>query len=262
MRFSRRVFSLLAATQRCSKTPWRSLRTVQLTKWWEHLSTTKHIRCRNNNNLWNRHGNTTTDLESFRATSSIEFILSILARNDNRSERREDTKSRSWRNSSCKAYVRTRVQMHNLKMMRTSNCFTLKLSSEQHWCIKELNDTLWELSSASARNLLALLQRLYYYYYCNNKHRRATKFLTKKTAPVSLRQIQDRQKGRVNDDWKCDPKGRVPHECDYPRKSWAMPDIKAWIKRCVCAEYWTWVDPSWVRRAALSFIRELTLECL
>ena len=165
MRFSRRVFSLLAATQRCSKTPWRSLRTVQLTKWWEHLSTTKHIRCRNNNNLWNRHGNTTTDLESFRATSSIEFILSILARNDNRSERREDTKSRSCRNSSCKAYVRTRVQMHNLKMMRTSNCFTLKLSSEQHRCIKELNDTLWELSSASARNLLALLQRFYYYYY-------------------------------------------------------------------------------------------------
>ena len=107
------------------------------------------------------------------------------------------------------------------KMMRTSNCFTLKLSSEQHWCIKELNDTLWELSSASARNLLALLQRLYYYYYCNNKHRRATKLLTKKTAPVSLRQIQDRQKCRVNDDWRCDPKGRVPHECDYPRKSWA-----------------------------------------
>ena len=115
MRFSRRVFSLLAATQRCSKTPWRSLCTVQLTKWWEYLSTTKHIKFKNNNNLWNRHGNTTTDLESFRATSSIEFILSILARNDNRSERREETKSRSWRNSSCKAYVRTRVQMHHLK---------------------------------------------------------------------------------------------------------------------------------------------------
>lgn len=115
MRFSRRVFSLLAATQRCSKTPWRSLCTVQFTKWWEYLSTTKHIKFKNNNNLWNRHGNTTTDLESFRATSSIEFILSILARNDNRSERREETKSRSWRNSSCKAYVRTRVQMHNLK---------------------------------------------------------------------------------------------------------------------------------------------------
>jgi hypothetical protein len=73
------------------------------------------------------------------------------------------------------------------KMMRTSNCFTLKLSSEQHWCIKELNDTLWELSSASARNLLALLQRLYYYYYyCNNKTQKSNKIANQKNCPCVI----------------------------------------------------------------------------
>jgi hypothetical protein len=90
-------------------------------------------------------------------------------------------------------------------MLSTSNCFTLKLSSEQQRCIKELNDTLRELSSASDKNLLALLQRFCYYYFYYNyststKIRRATKSLTKQTAHVSLRQIQDLQKGRVNDD--------------------------------------------------------------
>jgi len=48
--------------------------------------------------------------------------------------------------------------LNKFAMISTSNCFTFKLSSEQLRCIKELKVTLCELSSAAAKNLLALLQ--------------------------------------------------------------------------------------------------------
>ncbi len=106
----------------------------------------------------------TANLVSLRATSNIEVMLSIFARNDTCSERSEDTNARSWRNSSCKRDASAdRKHSGKMPMMRTSNCFTLKLSSEQLRYIKELKETLWELSLAAAKNLLALLQNFCYF---------------------------------------------------------------------------------------------------
>ena len=162
----------------------------------------------------------TANLVNLRATSNIEFMLSILARNDTRSERSEETTARCSRNAAweiCQWCIKHNAE-HVSILLNTSNCFTFKLSSEQLRCIKELTATLCELSSAAAKNLLALLQNA-----CYQKYKWFTSSLTKQTGHEWLQQKANLQKYPADQDSNRRAEDHAPLGCDYPQKSWGMP---------------------------------------